>query len=880
MTELLAPAGDFESLKAAVLNGADAVYIGGKEFSARQSAENFDRDEIVSAVRFCHSYGAKVYITLNTLLNNDELEKALNYAGFLYETGVDALIIQDLGLLKSLREYIPEFELHASTQMTAHNLDAVNYLHRLGVKRVVLSRELSLDEISYITKNAEAETEVFIHGALCISFSGQCLMSSMIGKRSGNRGRCAQPCRKEYSIDGSKYAYYLSPRDLSTLEFINKIKDTGAASLKIEGRMKKPEYVATIVSAYRKALDGKLTDCVADDVMQIFNRGGFTSDFMFKRQGKNMMCYDSPKNRGTYIGYVTSNSGKFAEIKLSAPLSVGDGVEVFGKNIGAPVGSIKLNKTDVKNANPGSVVLIYLDGAKKGDKIYKTFDMDLNERARESFAGNDIKRVPLTAKFEAHMGSKIKLTVFKNGIKIEEEGIEPEMALKVPTTDDKIISSLSKTKDTPFYFKSIDIDMDNNIAIPVSHLNAIRRGAIEKLIDRLQGKREKIDIKYDSYKKNEVPQIAAAERINDGKTAIDAGYNKDKMKNADLKELDLTDIDEGYNKYEIPQIAAAERIDDGKTAIGAGYNKDKIRNADLNELDAAAIEEGYNKYKMPQIAAATGRIDAAKAAVDAGCKIVFFGGDALRINNGSIDEVISYAGDNAKVYPWYPEIMLDNYEKYKAQALNLKNNGIDTALCGNMGFYSYLKSIGYKAFLNKGFNLFNSKACDLFYNDVCVLSPELNIKNIRDVIAETKAETALTVYGKIKVMTSRQCIVGSAKGGGGENCKNLCENKIHYIKDKMGEVFPLITDVYCKTHIYNSKTFCVIEEMPKILKLNTDYLLLDFVDETADDVKLAVEAYIDAVHLAENGKNSRVALKLMEYLKGKTTKGHFNRGVE
>lgn len=811
MTELLAPAGDFESLKAAVLNGADAVYIGGKEFSARQSAANFDRDEIVSAVRFCHSYGAKVYITLNTLLNNDELEKALNYAGFLYETGVDALIIQDLGLLKSLREYIPEFELHASTQMTAHNLDAVNYLHSLGVKRVVLSRELSLDEISYITKNAGAETEVFIHGALCISFSGQCLMSSMIGKRSGNRGRCAQPCRKEYSIDGSKYAYYLSPRDLSTLEFINKVKDTGASSLKIEGRMKKPEYVATIVSAYRKALDGKLTGCDADDVMQIFNRGGFTSDFMFKRQGKNMMCYDSPKNRGTYIGYVTSDSGKFAEIKLSAPLSVGDGVEVFGKNIGAPVGSIKLNKTDVKSASPGSVVLIYLDGAKKGDKIYKTFDMDLNERARESFAGNNIKRVPLTAKFIAHMGSKIKLIVFKDGIKIEEEGIEPEMALKVPTTDDKIISSLSKTKDTPFYFKSIDIDMDNNIAIPVSHLNAIRRGAIEKLIDKLQGKRERIDIKYNSYKKDEVPQIPAAERINDGKTGINAGYNK---------------------------------------------------------------------YKIPKVAAATGRIDAAKAAVDAGCKIIFFGGDALRINNGSIDEVISYAGDNAKVYPWYPEIMLDNYEKYKAEALNLKDNGIDTALCGNMGFYSYLKSIGYKVFLNKGFNLFNSKACDLFCDDVCILSPELNLKNIRDVIAETKAETALTVYGKIKVMTSRQCIVGSAKGGGGENCKNLCENKIHYIKDKMGEVFPLITDMNCKTHIYNSKTFCVIEEMPKILKLNCDYLLLDFVDETADDVKLTAEAYIDAVHSAENGKTSRMALKLMEYLKGKTTKGHFNRGVE
>lgn len=808
MTELLAPAGDFESLKAAVLNGADAVYIGGKEFSARQSAANFDRDDIVNAVRFCHSYGVKVYITLNTLLHNDELEKALNYAGFLYETGVDALIIQDLGLLKSLREYFPDFEIHASTQMTAHNLDTVNYLYSLGVKRVVLSRELSLDEISYISKNAKAETEVFIHGALCISFSGQCLMSSMIGGRSGNRGRCAQPCRKEYSIDGSDYAYYLSPRDLSTLEFINKIKDAGAASLKIEGRMKKPEYVATIVSAYRKSLDGKLVNSDKDDVTQIFNRGGFTSDFMFKRQGKNMMCYDSPKNRGTYIGYVTSAKGKFSEVCLSASLSVGDGIEVFGKNIGAPVGSIKLNNTDVKNASSGSVVLVYLNGAKKGDKIYKTFDTDLDERAKESFEGNDMKRMPLSAKFYAHMGDNIKLTIQKDGITIEAEGPAPETALKVATTEDKIISSLSKTKDTPFYFKSIDIDMDNNIAIPVSHLNAVRRDAIEKLIDKLQGKRGKVDIRFNVY------------------------------------------------------------------------IKDKAEAKGRNDAVKAVIDQGCKKDKVPHIAAATGRIDAAKAAIDAGCKIIFFGGDKLRINSGSINELIDYAKDSIKVYPWYPEIMLDEYEKYKNEALNLKDRGISIALCGNMGFYNYLKSIGYKVFLSKGFNLFNSKACDLFNNDVCSLSPELNMKNIRDVISKTKVETALTVYGKIKVMTSRQCIIGSFKGGGGENCKNLCENKIHYLKDKMGEVFPAVTDIYCKTHIYNSKTLCVIEELPEIIKLKPDYLMLDFVDETPDDVKLVVDAYMDALHSAQNGKPGYKALKLMEYLKGKTTKGHFNRGVE
>ena len=343
MIELLAPAGNPDSLRAAVMNGANAVYVGGTEFSARKYAGNFSREQMTEAVTFSHAYGTKVFVTMNTLLTNDELEKALPYAEFLYETGVDAIIIQDLGLLKLLRRYIPDFELHASTQMTAHNLDGVNLLYSMGCKRVVLSRELNLSEIKYIADNTDAELEVFIHGALCIGFSGQCLLSSMLGGRSGNRGSCAQPCRKKYCLDNNSMAYNLSTKDLSSKDFIQNIIETGVTSLKIEGRMKRPEYVASVVGVYRRAIDG----CSKEDdnrrLLQSFNRGGFTSGYFIERQGEAMMSRERPKNWGTYLGRVISSSDRFASIRLEQDLTVGDGVEVFNKGKGAPVGGIKVD---------------------------------------------------------------------------------------------------------------------------------------------------------------------------------------------------------------------------------------------------------------------------------------------------------------------------------------------------------------------------------------------------------------------------------------------------------------------------------------------------------------------------------------------------------
>lgn len=345
--EILAPAGSMESLYAAINKGADAVYLGGNKFSARAYASNFDNENMKKAIDYAHSYGVKIYVTLNTILKENEIDEAVRYVGYLYEIGADALIIQDLGLFKRIKEEYNDLEIHASTQMTIHNGEAAIYFKEKGFHRVVLSREMSLDEIKHISKELMIETEMFVHGAICISYSGQCLMSSIIGGRSGNRGRCAQPCRMEYTLQGEKSGeqrgYLLSPKDMCTIEDVKDIIDTGTFSLKIEGRMKRPEYVAGVVDNYRKAVDKVILKKKYNEqegkgqLLQLFNRSGFTNAYLKSNTGKDMMSFNSPKNTGVPLGQVEKNG----EIKLKADIALGDGIRHADK--GFTVSKILIN---------------------------------------------------------------------------------------------------------------------------------------------------------------------------------------------------------------------------------------------------------------------------------------------------------------------------------------------------------------------------------------------------------------------------------------------------------------------------------------------------------------------------------------------------------
>lgn len=295
--ELLAPAGSIKALEAAVLSGADAVYLGGSLFNARASAANFDDEELKRAVEFCHLRKVKVYVTVNILISDKEFEQLDRFIRTINEMGVDAVIVQDIGVAMYIKKIAPELRLHASTQMTVYDVEGAKYLKGLGFERVVLSRELSAKKIKEISQKSGVETEIFVHGAMCLCYSGQCLMSGIIGGRSGNRGKCAQPCRLEYRIENKK-GFLLSLKDMCLIRHLKEIENHGVTSLKIEGRMKGPEYVGTVVSTYRKYLDNEtsVSDKDYQKLENVFYRGGFSDGYFKNQKGKDMFCHTKPDN--------------------------------------------------------------------------------------------------------------------------------------------------------------------------------------------------------------------------------------------------------------------------------------------------------------------------------------------------------------------------------------------------------------------------------------------------------------------------------------------------------------------------------------------------------------------------------------------------------
>lgn len=470
--ELLAPAGTYEAFIAAVENGADAVYMGGKLFNARANASNFGLDELQKIVQYAHLRNVKIHITMNTLLDDLEIKDALNFAYDIYKIGVDAVIVQDLGLASILHKHLPLLELHASTQLSTHNLEGVKELAKLGFSRVVLARELSIEEIKYIVEHSPIEIEIFAHGAQCISYSGQCLMSSMIGDRSGNRGKCAQPCRLPYKLFKNRNeignGYLLSPKDLSTIDILKDIPNV--ASLKIEGRMKSPEYVATVIKTYRKYLDNIDIPVSSDDqnnLLQIFNRGGFSKAYLYKKTGRDTMSYEKPKHWGTYVGKVLTYDGKrYITIDDVSKLNIGDGIEIWNNSNNSPstiVSELIKNKVGRihGNINPG-------------DKVYKTLDKSLNQKAHESFSRGFVKKSPIDVTLSILENKKITVNI--NDFEYISDTIA-EKSQNKPLTLDTVKSQFSKTGNTPFEIKNLTVNLDDNLFLPISKINEIRRNA-------------------------------------------------------------------------------------------------------------------------------------------------------------------------------------------------------------------------------------------------------------------------------------------------------------------------------------------------------------------------------------------------------------------
>ena len=479
--ELLCPAGNKESLIAAINSGANAVYLSGKKFGARAFAANFSNEELKEAIRIGKVYGVKIYVTMNTLVKENEIEEFLEQVEFLYSNGVDAILMQDFGMICLCLKKYPNLEIHASTQAHNSSLQGIDFLYKLGVKRVVLPREMSLDEIKLI--KTPIEKEVFIHGALCVSYSGRCLMSQVLGGRSGNRGECAGCCRFKWKLYKSdkllKEGYLLSMKELNLSEDILRLTPY-VDSLKIEGRMKSPTYVSFITSYYRKILDGeKITDIDRENLQSLFYRG-YTKGHLLNN--KDLVNTKSPNHIGLPIGKVIDVTDSKITILLDKELAQEDGIRFLESGKGLIVNYLyDMKDRLISKGSPKQKII--LDN-KIGLTTLDTVSLTTNHKLITKFS-TITKKVDIAIKVIAKINEPLEISFIKDNIIIREKGNIVERAKSAIVTKERIISQVKRLGNTPFNCHEIDVLLDDDIFIPMGEINVLRRTLTERLIGKL-----------------------------------------------------------------------------------------------------------------------------------------------------------------------------------------------------------------------------------------------------------------------------------------------------------------------------------------------------------------------------------------------------------
>lgn len=573
-TELLSPAGNLQAVYQAVQNGADAVYLGGKSFGARAFAANFTYDEMKQAIDYAHIYGAKVYITVNTLIYENEIQDVLEHIKTVYSLGADALIMQDVGIISLAHSCFPDIEIHSSTQMHNHNDECLHFDAELGAVRAVLAREMSIGQVSSLT--CGIEKEVFIHGALCICYSGQCLMSAMTKGRSGNRGECAQSCRMRYKlVRGDEYQkqngdYLLSTKDIALFEYIEKLLEAGVNYFKIEGRMKPPEYVGHVTRIYAKLLEdykkGEPLVVSSEDMeklAKLFNRG-FSKGHLFGQSGEELMGTLRPNHRGVPLGRVLSVSKDRIIISLSGQLNQGDGIKFEKSDTGFICNKIYKNGKLIASADMGETIELDRKAETEvGETVVKTGDIKLLEELG-GYEGQ--RKVAVNGRVTARAGETLRLDIYDfDGHSATAEGDTVQPSRTSPTTEADIRESISKLGDTPYIMGNLSIDCGSHIFIAKSSLNALRREAVQRLSDARTSVKPRRVIEYvhDTVGHNEEidePQLHVLVRngeqleavkympIDDIYTSDKKLYleNKDEYKNLRLKTDRLAKKNEPY----------------------------------------------------------------------------------------------------------------------------------------------------------------------------------------------------------------------------------------------------------------------------------------------------------------------------------------------
>ncbi|HJJ15841.1 MAG TPA: DUF3656 domain-containing protein [Clostridiaceae bacterium] len=772
MIELLSPVGDLDCLKAAVQNGADCVYFGASNFSARAFASNFDDLEL--AINYAKIRGVKTNLTLNTLIKNDEFEDAYNLAKKAYELGIDAIIVQDLGLATRLIKDFPDLPIHASTQMSIHNLQGTLKLQNLGFKRVVLARELCANEIEYICQNSNVEIECFIHGALCISYSGQCLFSSLVGGRSGNRGKCAQPCRLPYELvqNGNETidkGFLLSTKDLCGLDYIPFLINAGVTSFKIEGRMKTPEYVATVTRIYRKYIDLALSGnpYVIDekdkkDLLQVFNRGLSSNGHLDKEPNKNLIYPIKPNNMGLPLGIIQkyNKTNGHITLKLQEELYVGDCISTQKENGSYNVSELMVKNKNIKIGNIGNLVTIgrMKGNISVGDKVYKISSKVLKDNALNSFKTEN-RKIPLNIKLfiqnnkniSAVVNSCYKYDLYKNLNFEYTSNIIPNTSINKPLDKDTIIKQFSKTNNSIYEFKKIEIILDDNLFLPISSLNDLRRtilGNIEKqTLDKIK---RTSNCCY-------TPIVSNASNLKNN-------YKISLLLNDLNLEYDYSKLDGVHNLY-IPL----------KFFVNKNY--ENILNV-LNKKFSTYIY-------LPTI---------------------------IRANYRNL---------------FYDNIV-NTTKKYNIKGIVLSNIS-NFMLISDL----YKSNKNLELIANYTFNIYNNETINKL-NDLqiskYIVSPELDKLSILNLYGNPQKE--LIVYGKIPLMNMNYCLLGKSNKCY-PNCNSLCTNKNRYfLKDRLGLHFDIVPDnIQTVTTIYNCKTLSICPT-----DFNLDCARIDILYENIDEI--------------------------------------------
>jgi putative protease len=867
--EILAPAGSYEGMKAAINAGCDAVYIGGSSFGARAYANNLGEETLLHAIDEAHIRDKKIYLTVNTLLKEKERTSELyHFLEKFYLQGLDAVIVQDVGVLHFIHENFPELPIHASTQTTLTMAQGANLLKDYGVTRLVTARELSLREIKTIRENTDLEIETFVHGALCYCYSGQCLMSSIIGGRSGNRGRCAQPCRMPYQfhsgdkrLSSEQEKYLLSPKDINTISFIPDLVEAGIDSFKIEGRMKRPEYAAAVSSMYRKYVDlffelGKekynlhlKSDTFEKDMIllqDVYSRGGFSEGYGKTYNSKKMMSLYRPNHSGVYVGDVTEIKGSQVSIALKEMINAQDILDIRHKEEEGYEFTVKdpHNIGDILRTNVGrrqetgaqdqkargNRPQRYPDPiVRAGDPVYRTKNNALLESIAETYMEKE-QRLGIKGLLTARIGEKLKLTLSYGECAVTAYQEVVQEALKQPMTKEKLTAPIEKTGDTLYFMEELTVESEDNIFVPVAWLNEIRRDAINML------------------------QKAVAEQYRRSSKELDKDIKDLGSKNS-IKVSDTND-ERKVNNYEFDEsnLISSSSLVEKENAIGINVSVQTQEQFELALLSSeiTAIYADYETIERTRF------YDMAKLTKASGKEFYLSLPQICRLSE-------------------YERLKKDLFEIIDKEELNgfIVKNFEEIALLRSLGIDEKQQK---KIVLN--FNMYTyNKEAKVFWNEMGITrftAPvELNYQELRT-LGITDCD--MIVYGYLPLMVSAQCLFESTEGcrrcktdGKNKNGNNHGDNHTGYLTDRLGKNFYVQTNCNgCYNIIYNGQALSLLKQETEIRGLKPRNIRLDFSLETVEEMKQILTAFVDTYR---HGK--KTGFELSDY-----TTGHFKRGVE